>query len=75
MPDPKLEEFTRARELQPRFFRDMQSYLRDVIQPKLDERERMIEDITALTEENRELKKKLAGRGKAEPVREQAAVS
>jgi len=74
MPDPKLEEFTRARELQPHFFRNLQTYVRDIVQPKLDAYDRLIDELAALTDENRELKKKLAGR-KGEAAREQAAVS
>lgn len=33
--DPVIEEFVRARELQPNFFRRVQCYLRDVVDVKL----------------------------------------
>src|SRR5688572_10984044 len=42
MADPKLEEFCRAHDFKPNFLRDMQRYLRDEIQPKLEEREQLL---------------------------------
>lgn len=42
MADPKLEEFCRAHDFKPNFLRDMQRYLRDEIQPKLEERDRLL---------------------------------
>ena len=53
MADPKLEEFSRARELQQHFFRDVQRHVRDVIQPQLEEREQLLI-------ENAELKSQIA---------------
>jgi len=41
MADPKLEEFCRAHEFKQSFLRDMQRYLREEIQPKLDLLEQM----------------------------------
>lgn len=52
MADPKLQEFTRAGELKFSFLRNIQDYVRDHIQPQLEERE-------ALLVENAELKAKL----------------
>ncbi len=50
--DPKIEEFTRANDLSNlRFLRQMQQYLRDDTQPKLDERERLIEENSYLQHE------------------------
>lgn len=42
MADPKLEEFCRAHDFKPSFLRDMQRYIRDEIQPKLDERDQLL---------------------------------
>lgn len=48
MADPKLEEFCRAHDFKPNFLRDMQRYLRDEIQPKLEERERLLDEVSSL---------------------------
>lgn len=61
MADPKLEEFTRANDLSNiRFLRHMQQYIRDVTQPQLDERDRLLE-------ENRQLKADLDDATKPAP--------
>jgi hypothetical protein len=62
MADPKIEEFVRAHDFKPSFLRDMQRYLRDTIQPLLDERDRVIEENHRLHEELIALKKKVGKR-------------
>jgi hypothetical protein len=60
MPDPQLEEFCRIGSLQdyrPDVFRRHQRHMRDVVQPRLDERDQLIEENAALTEEVATLKK------------------
>jgi hypothetical protein len=44
MADPKLEEFTRASSLQPQFLHALQRYVRETVQPQLEERERLLEE-------------------------------
>jgi len=44
MEDPMLDQFCRANTLQSHFFRQFQRYCRDVIQPKLNEREALLEE-------------------------------
>ena len=56
MADPKIEEFCRAHDFKPSFLRDMQRYLREQIQPRLDERDVLIEQNHALSEELHALK-------------------
>lgn len=56
--DPVIEELCRASELQPHVLRRMQDYFRGPIQQKLDERESLIEENAALTEELARLKGK-----------------
>jgi len=51
MADPKLEEFCRAHDFKPSFLRDMQRYIRDEVQPKLEERERLIVEVESLRHE------------------------
>ncbi len=68
MPDPKLDEFCRARDFKPSFLRNMQDYCRDVIQQQLDERETLIEENHRLIEENAALKKAAAKPRKTEAV-------
>ena len=61
MADPKIEEFCRAKgpdDFRLGKFRDLQAYLRDTIQPQLDERDRLIEENHRLHEENLTLQKK-----------------
>ena len=41
MPDPLLEEFTRAHALRQDVFRRLQRHVRSVVQPKLDECDRL----------------------------------
>jgi len=65
MGDPKLDEFVRAHDFKPSFLRDMQRYVREVVQPLLDEREQLIEKNHALNEELIALKKR---NGKREAV-------
>lgn len=62
MADPKLDEFIRAHDFKPSFLRDMQRYMRDIVQPRLDERETLIEQNHALAEEIATLKKRPANR-------------
>ncbi len=59
--DPKLEEFTRANDLSNmRFLRQMQQYIRDVTQPQLEERDRLLD-------ENRQLRADLDDATKPAP--------
>lgn len=73
MPDPKIEEFTRAFELQPRFLRQMQEYLRTTVQPQLDERERLLDENGALRYENAALREELVALKAKKPQKEHAA--
>jgi len=47
MPDPQLEEFCRIRGLsdcRPDVFRRIQRHVADTVQPRLDERDRLLEE-------------------------------
>lgn len=47
MPDPQLEEFCRIRgvsDCRPDVFRRLQRHVNDTVQPRLDERERLLLD-------------------------------
>jgi hypothetical protein len=46
--DPKLDEFVRANELRPQWFRGFQHHIRMVVIPHLEERERLLMEVTAL---------------------------
>jgi len=62
MADPLLEEFARAPgSLRPDFFRRVQRHIRDVINPQLDERDRLLEENAQLRADLDKSKK----RGKA----------
>lgn len=62
MGHPLVDEFCRAHELRPEFFRRCQRVFRDEVQPQLDERERLIEENHSLLEQLNALKKKTAKR-------------
>lgn len=64
--DPKLEEFTRAFEISQRFLRQMQQYIREDTQPKLEELDRLIEENKQLRADLDEATKPSAKKGKAE---------
>lgn len=51
MPDPKLEEFTRANVLQPHFLHQLQRYVREIVQARLDEREVLLVRVAELEQE------------------------
>lgn len=46
--DARLDEVVRARELQPRVFRALQTHLRDVVDPQLKERLTLLAENEAL---------------------------
>lgn len=73
MADPKIEEFTRAFELQPRFLRQMQEYLRTTVQPQLEERDRLIDENGLLRYENAALREELAAAKTKKTQKDQAA--
>jgi len=66
MADPKLEEFCRAHDFKQSFLRDMQRYVRDEIQPKLEERERLLLEKEGLRLQVADLQQKTAKR-RSEP--------
>ncbi len=65
--DPKIEEFTRANDLSNmRFLRHMQQYLREDTQPKLEERDRLLEENKQLRADLDEATKPTPRKGKTE---------
>jgi hypothetical protein len=56
---PLIDEFCRAHELRPEFFRRCQREFRSEVQPMLDQREQLLVENAALTAEVADLKEKL----------------
>ena len=70
MPDPQLQEFCGVGSLQtyrPDVFRRHQRYVRDVVQPQLEERDALLIENADLREKLEKLSAKAAGK-KAEAV-------
>ena len=70
MPDPQLDAFCRIggpEQCRSDVFRRHQRYLRDEIQPKLDERDALIEENAALTSKVAELETALGKKAKKTP--------
>ncbi len=72
MGHPLVDEFCRANELRPDFFRRCQRVFRTEVQGQLDERESLIEENAALTARVAELEARSSGAKKSKP--EPAAV-
>lgn len=54
--DPMIEQFVRANEIRPGWFRQFQRYLVDNVQVRLDEHEAMLPELEALRAEVETLK-------------------
>lgn len=57
MGHPLIEEFCRAQSFRPEFLRRCQREFREQVQPQIDERDRLIEEVARLTVENDALKR------------------
>jgi hypothetical protein len=49
--DPVIQQIARARSIEPHFLRKMKEHFIGVVQPQLDERERLLEENATLREE------------------------
>jgi hypothetical protein len=53
--DPVIQQIARARSIEPHFLRKMKEHFIHVVQPQLNERERLLEENARLREENARL--------------------